>query len=294
MNTDSFNFMQEIFSTVLRNSLDLFAYVDKNYNYQYVSDSYLQFYGQGGDSLIGKTPLDVFDSETYHDSILPNLVQCFDDGKPINYKSWLKPKGQNEEHFLYVTYLPHFSEEKQQVVGVIIIAKDVSEFKRAETLLAKTANTDALTNIPNRLFLTNKLTALSQQSNRHTDRYALLFCDLDGFKLVNDKYGHAVGDRILHQVAQRLQQQIRQEDVIARYGGDEFVILITDRATSAALNAVRNKIFNSISQPFNFSGEKIKIGISIGVSIYPDHGLEPDALLERVDAEMYSSKNSYR
>ncbi|MDA8621327.1 GGDEF domain-containing protein [Psychrosphaera sp.] len=159
-------------------------------------------------------------------------------------------------------------------------------------MLSKTANTDALTNIPNRLFLTNKLNELSQNSNRYTDRYALLFCDLDGFKSVNDKYGHAVGDRILSQVAKRLRNEIREEDIIARYGGDEFVILITDRASLVTLNAVRKKIFNSISAPFQLSGDEIKIGISIGAAIYPDDGTEPDELLIKADQEMYSSKNS--
>ena len=292
MNTDSFNFMQEIFNTVLKNSLDLFAYIDKNQKYQYVSNSYAQFYGHKAQSLINKSPQDIFEPVTYEDKIRPNLNKCLTSALPINYKSWVRPKGTNEESFLYITYLPHFSEEHQEVVGIIVIAKDVTKFKRAETLLAKSANTDALTNIPNRLFLTNKLNELSQNANRHTDRYAILFCDLDGFKSVNDKYGHAVGDRILSQVAQRLKHEIREEDIIARYGGDEFVILITDRASLVTINAIRNKIFSAISQPFQFSGDNINIGISIGSAIYPDHGTEPDDLLIKADAEMYSSKNS--
>ncbi len=286
--------MQEVFTTVLSYSSDLFAYVDKNITYQYVSNSYASFYGLDSTSIRDASLECAFDKRTYEKIILPNLKRCFKTQKPVNFQSWITSKATGEKHYLYVTYLPHVSQVTQKVEGIIFTAKDVSEFKRAEKLLAKTANTDALTNIPNRLYLNNKLEELSRNMNRHSDRYALLFCDLDGFKGVNDKHGHAVGDKVLTQVANRLQQHIRNDDIIARFGGDEFVILITDNFTEETLNTIRDKIFKSISQPFSVSGNKIKVGISIGVAMFPDDGLNGDALLEFADKEMYSSKYSGR
>ena len=143
----------------------------------------------------------------------------------------------------------------------------------------------------NRLFLENKLHELTQNSSRETDRFALLFCDLDGFKEVNDKYGHTIGDRILYQVARRLSNNIRNEDILARYGGDEFVILISPLSDDSAICRIKEKVERSLSQPFDVSGNMIKVGVSIGTSIFPDETTDLPALLEAADQRMYDCKN---
>ncbi|MDC2889525.1 GGDEF domain-containing protein [Psychrosphaera algicola] len=193
---------------------------------------------------------------------------------------------------MYTTYLPHISKTTGEVVGMIVMAKDVTEFKRAEGLLSKSANTDALTNIPNRLFLENKLSKLTKSTARRSDRFALMFCDLDGFKQVNDTYGHAVGDKILYQVANRLNKLVRDEDILARYGGDEFAILITPLLDEQIISIIQNKIEAVISKPFDISGNKISLGMSIGVAIYPDVATSKEALFEIADQRMYSCKNA--
>ena len=286
-----FTFFQEVFSTVMDYSLDLFAYIDKTGTYQYVSKSYADFYGYEADALVGQEPKAVFDIETYQQVILPNLTKCLESAKPVNYQAWIVPKQLNNPCYLYTSYLPHITAEGE-VAGVIVIAKDVTEFKRAERLLAKSANTDPLTNVPNRLFLENKLSELTRISGRTSDRFALLFCDLDGFKSVNDSHGHAVGDKILFQVATRLKKHIRHDDILARYGGDEFAILITHLHNDETLPRIRQKIQQSISQPFEVSGHKIKIGISIGTAIFPDDNEEKANLFDIADKRMYQNKNA--
>jgi len=273
-------------------SLDLFAYIDIDGRYQYVSRSYADFYGCEPKDLVGHQPKEVFDEETYKQVIEPNLNKCLNTAKPVNYQAWIVPKHINNPCYMYTSYLPHFSKDKNKVVGVIVSARDVTEFKRAEGLLSKSANTDALTNVPNRLYLENRLTELTKSSGRSSDRFALMFCDLDGFKEVNDTYGHAVGDKILYQVASRLQKHIRRDDTLARYGGDEFAILITDFGEDNILDVIKNKIEHSIAQPFEVSGNKIRIGISIGTSIYPEEADNKSDLLDVADKRMYTNKNA--
>lgn len=285
------DFYKEIFNTVLGHSFDLFAYIDMELRYQYVSKSYACFWGFDDTDLIGKTPKQVFHDQTLSEVIAPLLKKCIDNKKPVNNDAWVR--GQNSEHpfYLYFSYLPHISNHTGQVQGIIVIARDMTEFKRAQGILAKSANTDALTNIPNRLFLEKKLRELSQNSSRQSDRFALLFCDLDGFKEVNDNYGHAVGDKILYQVANRLSNNIRAQDTLARYGGDEFVILISPLVENEVVCRVKEKVERSLSQPFNISGKVIKLGVSIGASIYPDETTNLSSLLNAADQRMYDCKN---
>lgn len=273
-------------------SLDLFAYLDAEQKYQFVSQSYANFYGYDEDDLIGQKPVTVFDTDSLDGVILPNLKKCWTEAKPVNYQAWLMPKKSATPVFMYNSYLPHISKSTGKVVGIIVIAKDVTEFKRAEGLLSKSANTDALTNIPNRLYLENQLAALTKSTARRSDRFALLFCDLDGFKQVNDSFGHAVGDKVLFQVASRLKNLVREEDILARYGGDEFAILITPLVDPDILPTIRNKIEKVIAQPFDVGGNTIEIGISIGISLFPDEAITKDALFDVADKRMYSNKHS--
>lgn len=284
-------FYQEVFATVLDHSLDLFAYIDMDQKYQYVSKSYAQFYGFKVSDLIGKQPQQVFHDVTYSEIITPHLTKCISSKSPVNFKAWITDQKTENSNFLYMSYLPHIDETSGDVVGVIVIARDVTEFKRAENLLAKSANTDALTNIPNRLFLENKLQGLTRNDERHSDRFAFLFCDLDGFKVVNDTYGHTVGDKVLSHVARRLSRNIRSEDILARYGGDEFVIIISPLVDDSTIKPIKEKIERSLSQPFEISGNVIKVGISIGISIFPDDATNLADLIHKADKRMYDSKN---
>jgi len=285
-------FYKEVFSTVLGYSLDLFAYIDINYRYQYISNSYAHFYGFTPDELINQSPKKVFNGNTYNEVINPYLNQCVNDKKPVNFESWITTNKLELPHFLYMSYLPHISQETGKVVGIIVIAKDVTEFKRAENILSTSANTDPLTDIPNRLYLERKLESLTQGTARSSDRFALLFCDLDGFKQVNDTHGHAVGDKVLYQVAKRLSKHIRNEDIIARYGGDEFIILVSPLVDSDVISIIKEKIDRSISQPFDVAGHKINIGVSVGTSIYPDEASAVQDLFDLADRRMYESKNN--
>ncbi len=163
----------------------------------------------------------------------------------------------------------------------------------ANNSLRRMALHDALTGLPNRALLEDRIEQSIEASNRNQTRFSLLFMDLDGFKAVNDAYGHAIGDLLLIEVAQRIKSRIRAEDTVARLGGDEFVVLMqtgdpSDLATLAA------EIVELIAQPFTAKGYELRLSTSLGIAIYPEHGLDPHALLVNADAAMYHSKDAGR
>jgi diguanylate cyclase (GGDEF)-like protein len=158
--------------------------------------------------------------------------------------------------------------------------------------LEELANYDSLTKIPNRNLFIELLTQAIKQSKRNKTSTGLLFIDLDGFKKVNDDYGHDYGDKLLIQVADRLGRSSRDVDVIARLGGDEFTVILTEVADSNAAAQVATRIVNNIKEPFMIKEQQIHIGSSIGIALYPQHADNLDDLIKMADEAMYQVKNS--
>lgn len=172
------------------------------------------------------------------------------------------------------------------------LVEEINIRKKAEEKLKHIAYHDELTKLPNRLLLIDRLEHALSIAQRHKTIVAVMFIDLDGFKKINDQYGHAAGDQILKDVAKRLKTSLREEDTISRYGGDEFVILIEHEGEAGNTEILSQKIINALSQPFDYDNHKLTIGCSIGISLYPQDGAIPEELLEKADAAMYQAKNS--
>lgn len=171
-----------------------------------------------------------------------------------------------------------------------------TRLQAANDELQKRAFADALTGLPNRLLFEDRLIhALLRldRTNHHRveDRLAVLFVDLDGFKPINDSFGHAAGDVILRSAAERLQRQARESDTVARVGGDEFLILLEDVTDVAACVTMANRVLAALSEPFEVSGKKVQIACSIGIVVHPDHG-ERGKLVANADAAMYAAKRA--
>ena len=149
---------------------------------------------------------------------------------------------------------------------------------------------DELTALPNRSLLLDRLHQAVAQAARRRGRAAVLMIDLNGFKGVNDRFGHAVGDELLQQVGQRLLSSTRHADTIARYGGDEFVILLPDVEGKDSATGVAQKIHLRLAERFVIGGRAIAITACIGIAVYPADGETPDALIERADSVMYQAK----
>ena len=158
--------------------------------------------------------------------------------------------------------------------------------KEGELKLAKLAHYDALSGMPNRVLFRDRLEGAMQRAERGNHAVALLFLDFDGFKKVNDNYGHAAGDRLIAIIAQRLSACMRKTDSVARLGGDEFTVVLEDLHSIADIVNVARKILQTIARPFPIAGNRILLGCSIGIAQYPEAGNTVDTLLSNADMAM--------
>lgn len=156
------------------------------------------------------------------------------------------------------------------------------------------AHHDGLTGLPNRLYLIRRMQKAIAAAGERGRRLALLFIDLDGFKSINDRLGHAVADRLLAAVALRIAARVRSDDIACRYGGDEFVALLTDVGNPSFAMGVSQKVRDHVAEAYTIAGHEIRITASIGVAIYPDEGDRYDTLLSHADAAMYRDKAAQR
>jgi diguanylate cyclase (GGDEF)-like protein/PAS domain S-box-containing protein len=171
---------------------------------------------------------------------------------------------------------------------------DITERKHAEQQIQTLAYFDPLTGLPNRTLVKDRLTQALAAARRRREKIGLLYLDIDSFKIVNDCLGHSVGDELLQQIAQRLRICAREEDTVARLGGDEFVIALGPIETYADAALVAERIARDLVPPFNLHGHSLTVTSSIGISIFPDHGADAEALIKNADAAMYASKNRGR
>jgi len=177
---------------------------------------------------------------------------------------------------------------KKVIFGVV---RDISGRRTAEQRIAQLAHFDTLTNLPNRTLFYDRLDQAIARVKRYQQKFAVLFLDLDGFKGVNDRLGHHAGDRLLGMVAERLAENVRDMDTLARVGGDEFVFILNNIDHNDNAILVANKILESFSHPFVVNGNACLIGCSIGISIFPDDTDDAEALVKMADDAMYMAKS---
>lgn len=190
---------------------------------------------------------------------------------------WLEAFGQNLLH--------------DPGVGAIVVNyRDITQRKATEKQLEYQAYYDALTGLPNRLLFRDRVVNAIAQARRHRRGIAVMYLDLDHFKLVNDGLGHSVGDGLLSEVAVRLQGAIRGSDTISRLGGDEFTILLNDTSSTEAVFGVARKILQSIARPFSVNAHELFVTASIGISLFPSDGEDVETLLKSADSAMYRAK----
>jgi diguanylate cyclase (GGDEF)-like protein/PAS domain S-box-containing protein len=182
----------------------------------------------------------------------------------------------------------------QRAERVVGVAMDITDRKIAEQRIAHMAHHDALTGLPNRVLLRDRIQQAIAQAHRNEARLAVLFIDLDRFKTINDSLGHQLGDRLLQSVASRILVCVREGDTVSRVGGDEFVIVIPGIASDSDASAVASKILEVLGHPFHLHGNDLHVAASIGISLYPSDGADAETLMRNADTAMYHAKDSGR
>jgi len=172
---------------------------------------------------------------------------------------------------------------------------DITALKKQEALITQMAYHDTLTGLPNRLLVSDRLIQAMAQVERSNRMLAVCYLDLDGFKPVNDNYGHEVGDLLLKEIASRMQASVRTNDTVGRLGGDEFVLLLTDLESAEEYQTVVERLMSAINQPFSLSESiQVQVGASIGIAIFPTDSDDPEILLRYADHAMYKAKQAGR
>jgi diguanylate cyclase (GGDEF)-like protein/PAS domain S-box-containing protein len=199
----------------------------------------------------------------------------------------------NEKRYFEIT-ISNLADRGGRLLGRLIIIRDITEGKKLELKLEQMATHDALTGLPGRVLLIDRVEMAIAQIKRKKGKLALMMLDLDWFKKINDTLGHGVGDNLLRAVGGRLQDTMRKNDTSARVGGDEFVVLLPEIAGTEEATGAAARLLFSFQNPLFIDGHTILVSISMGIAIYPEHGESFDELLKNADTAMYQAKKNGR
>ena len=256
---------------------------------EYVNPEFTRETGYSLDEIVGRTPKilksGLTSTETYSlmwDSLLAGQVWS---GELINRRK------SGEIYWEEAHIAPVFN-SAGTLTNYVAIKRDITERKIASEKLTHLAHHDSLTNLPNRVLFFERVRETLKSASIHNRRVALLFIDLDKFKTVNDTHGHAFGDLILQEAAQRMRTTIRDSDTIGRIGGDEFVGLLPDLYSEEDAILVARKLCDALNQPFRVGEMSKTLGASIGIAFYPEHGEDERTLAKSADIAMYYAKQS--
>lgn len=256
-----------------------------------VNPAFTDITGYGADEVLGKTPA-MLKSDRQGPDFYARMWQTLIETGRWQGEIWNRRK--SGEAYLEWLSINAVTDERGGVAHYVAVFDDISELHEKELRLRHQAYHDALTGLPNRPLLSDRLDHAIASAEREHEKIAVLFLDLDRFKVVNDSLGHDVGDELLKEVAQRLRGALRRADTVARLGGDEFVILMTDCHGAAEVSVLAEKILELVGAPVVLNGQNLHVGGSIGIALYPADGHDAGTLLKNADIAMYAVKESGR
>ncbi|HEY5679651.1 MAG TPA: EAL domain-containing protein [Pseudomonadales bacterium] len=301
---------EELHRYIVNSSPDLVYMLDRNGCFTFLNDRVESLLGFSRDELIGKHYTELVDDD--HLELARNVFNERRTGDRAVSNAEMRLKSRHARrgarlfhaHAIWteLTAMGVYSDPKERTrenfVGTYGIARDISERKEAQEVISFQAYHDLLTHLPNRALLKDRLSLAITQARRSKRRLAVMFLDLDRFKIVNDTLGHSMGDRLLKAVANRLQSCLRRGDTLSRFGGDEFTLLLPEVRTRDDVVVIATKILDRLGGPFVIDGLELFVGASIGVAMYPEAGETEEALIQNADIAMYHvkgrGKNGYQ
>jgi diguanylate cyclase (GGDEF)-like protein/PAS domain S-box-containing protein len=279
---------QRLASAVFDSTDQAVIITDKEHHIVCVNPAFLTITGYTRQEVQGKTPLHLT-SARHNKAFYDNIWRSLEEKGNWQGEIWNCRKN-GESFSSWNTISPVYNADTGIVTHYVFVFSDITPIKRQEMNVGFLAYHDPLTFLPNRLMFGDRLEhALSLRSRLKTP-VALLFIDLDGFKDINDTLGHAAGDRLLQEVANRLQSVLRGGDTVARFGGDEFVVLAESCESHEGIKRIAEKIIEKISQPVQVNEHEVVVQASIGIAVSPADGIDGKALVQAADQAMYHAK----
>lgn len=283
---------------LVENSPDLIYTLDSQGRFQYANKRFETLLGYSPEELIGQHY-----SVILHEEDIDYVRYAFNERRvgeraTFNFELRLKTKQnavRNFDNRMIITILSSQGLYKSEANGPEFrgtagVARDITDRKRAEETIAFQAFHDLLTGLPNRILFLDRLSLSITQAQRRQERLGILYLDVDRFKLINDTYGHPVGDKLLQEFAQRVSACLRSGDTLARQGGDEFTILLPAIGSAEDVANIANKILASLRDPIRVAEHDFLATASIGFALYPDDGTAPEDLIKKADIAMYQAK----
>ena len=258
----------------------------------WVNRAFTAMTGYGQEEIVGKNP-NLLNSGEQPESYYAELWSTILSGK-VWKGEIVNRRKDGTTYTEEMTITPVSLEDTGNPTNTYFIAikQDITQRKAAEKQIQFLAYYDALTGLPNRTLLQDRLSKALAGARRRKDKVALLFLDLDGFKTINDSLGHSVGDLVLQEVAERLKRFAREQDTVARVGGDEFLIVLTAVKDAADAAVAAERLMHAMTVELVIQGRSLSISCSIGISIFPEHGTDGETLIKNADAAMYCAKES--
>lgn len=278
-------------STVFHTATEAVMVCDINNKILAANKAFTKITGYTEAEVIGKDP-SLLKSGHHDKAFYQHMFEQLE--KNGSWQGEISNRRKNGEIYYEWLSITALTSPSGQLEAYVSLFNDITKRKRVEDKIYHQANFDGLTGLANRNLFSDRLKHSLSHAQRQSSQLALMFIDLDGFKQINDNFGHSQGDLLLQSVSQRLTDSMRSSDMIARLGGDEFAIIVTKKKDIEAIGVIANKIIREISKPFNLKNKEGYVTASIGIVIFPDDGNDVEELLTKADSAMYKAKANGR